>query len=252
MSLVRIRMKDTGVLAAVDALIADLSATGGLGRAMRFAASAIWIPNIEERLFNTDTSTSDYKAHLYSTMKDLSPRFVQYLGNASGWADVMEWERVNKRGGYREDEISGAIAKALRASQAMNMGGIIAVGIGNIEQLIGATSNLDGSNEYKMWEILQYGTGTYAGKGQIVRAGKKMIFYDKTKTSFVDQGAHVNDTEHGILARQTKSKGFRGREYFVQLDGTMHESDIVTQTYILNYINKTIRKYSYKKGGVRG
>jgi len=253
-TLVRARIRDTGVTQAINGFIMDMSSpTGRLGAAMRYAANAIWIPNIEERLFHTDTSQSDYRAHMHDSMKSLSPGFVQALGNASGWADVLEWQRVNDSGGYKDGEISQAIRKAIKASQVMQMGGVLAIGIGNIEEMESATAHLDTGSSHKMWEILQYGTGTHAGKGEIVRAGKKMIFYDETKTSFVNQGTSLGQTEHGILARQTKSPGFKGREYFVQLDGTMHESDLVTQVYVLNEINRIIKKWSFKKGGgVRG
>jgi len=251
--LVRARIKDKGVTQAINGFIMDMSSpTGRLAAAMKYAANAIWIPNIEERLFHTDTSQSNYRAHMYDSMKSLSPGFVQALGNASGWADVLEWQRINDRGGYKDGEISQAIRKAIKASHVMQVGGVLAIGIGNISELESATKNLDGNNAYKMWEILQYGTGTFAGKGEIIRAGKKMIFYDETKTSFVNQGTSLGQTEHGILARQTKSAGFKGREYFVQLDGTMHESDLVTQVYIINEINRIIKKWSFKKGGVKG
>jgi hypothetical protein len=250
-SLVRTRIKTLGVTQAVNGLMMDMSSPSGrLAAAMRYAANAIWIPNIEERLFHTDTSQSNYRAHMFDSMKNLSPGFVQALGNASGWADVLEWQRVNDSGGYKDGEISQAIRKAIKASQVMQIGGVLAIGIGNISDLESATAQLDGNNAYKMWEILQYGTGTFAGKGEIIRVGKQ-IFYDDTKTSFV--GGALAQGEHGILASQTKSAGFKGREYFVQLDGTMHESDLVTQVYVLNEINRIIKKWSFKKGGgVRG
>jgi len=240
--MIKMRIKDAGVLASADALIANLTSTAVMGRVMRFAANAIWVPNIEERLFNTDTSQSNYSSHLYKSMKDLSPEFVKYLGNSTGWADVMEWERRVK-GGYKEGEISEAISLALKSSEAMNIGGILAVGIGNLNELKNVMSRLDGDSKYKLWEIVQFGTGTYAGKGEIIRVGKQ-IFYDEKKVNKFG--------EHGIMARVTKSPGFKGREYFVQLDGTMHESDIVTKTFILNYINRVIKRYSYKGSGARG
>jgi len=243
--MIRVRIKDTGVISAVNGLINDLTEVATMGTVMKFAANAIWIPKIESRLFNNETSTSNYEAHLYQSMKDLSPNFVRALGNATGWADVMEWERRNRGGGYKEGEVTSAIARVLRVSQAMKVGGVLAVGIGDLEELQGATIHLDGDSKYKLWQILQWGTGEYAGKGKILRVGKQ-IFYNENMTSFADA------TEHGILAYQTKSPGFKGREYFVQLDGTMHESDLVTKAYILNYINNTIKKWSYKGKSVRG
>ena len=191
--MLRLKINDIGVIRAMEGLMTDLTSASKMGAAMRFAASAIWIPNIEERLFNTDTSRSNYKAHLNQSMSQLSPKFVNFLGNASGWADVMEWER-RVPGGYKEGQISEAIAKALDASQAVNMGGVLAVGIGELSKLNNLFPQLDGTRRIKLWQILQHGTGTFAGGGKILRVGKQVFFNDGMTNQF---------GEHGILAYQT-------------------------------------------------
>ena len=238
--MLRLRINEIGVIRAMEAFMTAM--TTDLGKAMQTAVTGILIPMIEDRLFNTDTSTSGYKDFLYNTMKGLSPDFVSYLGNASGWADVMEWQRKTSSG-YKEGEITQAIGAALRASHAVNAGGVLAVGVGSIQELNNILPHLDGDRTIKLWEIINYGTGEGAGKGRVIRTGKQIFYNPKMVNQF---------GEHGILARQTSNPGFKGREYFVQLDGTMHEGDIAVKVEILNYINLLIKKYSYKGSGVRG
>lgn len=50
----------------------------------------------------------------------------------------------------------------------------------------------------------------------------------------------------GHITGQTVNPGFRGREFLVQMDGTIIESDRIIATEILSYIDKSVRKYSFK------
>jgi hypothetical protein len=234
--MIQLKMDFSGVEEATRKLVRDLSSIHKLGRIMRFASSAIWVPNISGRLLNTDTSTSGYQAHLNKSMYQLDPAFVERLAGQSlnsqasiDWALQTEAER-RVPGGYKPGEISQAIDSAIRASQPTKVAGIIAVGIGDIDELNNLFPILDEGRKWKLWEILQYGTGAGAGKGDVVRVGKQIFFSEKL--------------QRGIITRETTNPGFKGREYFVQLDGTFHESDYLTRDYIIRYMEKVVKKYS--------
>lgn len=227
---IELTFDSSGVEKAIENLKKDLTEIDTVGKILYHAASAIWVPRIQERLFNR-TGKSGYEDDLDKTMNELDPDFVKKLGNRSGWADRTEAERRN----YHRGEITSKISNAIKASLPRKGGGVIAVGIGDLNLLNEImVSDQKGEDGYKIWEILQWGTGQYIpGGAPVLRMGKQVFFY--------------NQFQQGVLAFQTINPGFAGREYFVQLDGTFHESDYISRDYIIKYMKGIVKKYSYKK-----
>ena len=228
----------SGVEKAVKQLRKMLAEVSTMGRILQYAASAIWVPNIEDRLLSNITTTSGYRQFLDQALSNLDPDFVARLGNASGWADRSEAERR----GYNPGEITEKISEAIKASIPVKTPGIIAVGIGNINLLNGLLNHVTGESKYKIWQILQWGTGEYVpGGSAVIRTGKQVFFESKEQRGvLIEEGNPLADKEF------TKNPGFKGREYFVQIDGSIHESDYVSRDYVLRYMRKIIKKYSYK------
>lgn len=227
---IELTFDSSGVEKAIENLKRDLTEVETIGKILYHAASAIWIPRIQERLFQR-TGASGYETDLAKTMEELDPDFVKRLGNQSGWANRTEAERRN----YQRGEITSKISNAIKASLPIKGGGVIAVGIGDLNLLNEImASDPKGEEGYKIWQILQWGTGQYVpGGSPVLRIGKQVFFY--------------NEFQKGVLAYQTVNPGFAGREYFVQLDGTIHESDYISREYVLKYMRKIVKKYSYKK-----
>jgi hypothetical protein len=202
-----------------------------MGIAMKLISDGVWVRNIKARL-NVRTATSGYEAELSQTMKKLDPKFAKALGGGA-WADRTEAER-RAPGGYNRGEITSKIENAIKASEPFKIPDGIAVGIGEFEVLNNLFPGLGVEQRYKLWQILNYGTGTIgAGGGPVIRTKKQVFFNRKLRK--------------GILAYTTSNPGFKGREFFVKMDNTMHESDIVVQQHIIRYMRAVVKNLSYRK-----
>jgi hypothetical protein len=219
----------TGVLMAVSKLEKTLTEYGAIGQVLRNATNAIWIPNIKQRLFKS-TSTSGYSAELGNTMYELDPDFVNRIGS-NRLRSVTEGER-RAPGGYIKGEISELIEDAIKAETASAVKGHIAIGVGNLDKLNNIMPHLGADDGTKIWQILNYGTGIYYNGSPTVRIGLQIFFNRKIGK--------------GVIAQQTSNEGFKGREFFVQLDNTMHESDYLTKDRVIDYMMRVVKKYSYK------
>jgi len=234
MSLINCRIASTGVNFCLKGLIAELTQVNTIGAFMQNLCASTWVDMIRTRLFENQTSTSNYSRNLDSTMWQLDPEFVEYLGGGawSVWANKTEAERR----GYEEGTIVPAISMAISASPPIMGAKTVFVGVGHVETLNKVFSYVTKDSKFKIWQILNYGEGSKAGLSDIVRGAagvdNPQIFYDG-KT-----GGHITG--------QTVNPGFRGREFLVQMDGTIIESDRIIATEILSYIDKSVRKYSFK------
>jgi hypothetical protein len=224
--MIAMSVDSTGVLKAIKELETRLTEYSGIGKVMRNVTNAIWIPNIKVRLFDSK-STSGYEQDLDSTMYDLDPEFVDRLGSQK-LRDVTEGERR----GYNRGEITSLIDKTIIAQTASVIKGNIAIGVGNLEQLNQIMPHISAKDGATIWQIIHYGTGSKAGGSDVVRYGRQ-VFFDRR-------------IGKGVLAQKTTNAGFKGREFFVQLDNTMHESDFEAREKILEYMRKVVKKYSYK------
>lgn len=204
---------------------------------MQFGAEMYQVRNIKQRL-NVRTGTSGYEMELRSTMKKLDEQFVNRLsGNysvdaadfsSSGWANRTEAERRVKGSGYRKGKITKAIERTIRASQPFKIVGGQAVGIAAYAELDNLFPQLGVEDTYKLWQILNYGTGNLgAGGSPVIRTGKQVFYNRKIRK--------------GVLAYRTSNPGFKGREFFVKMDGSMHQADIATRNYIINYMRQVLR-----------
>lgn len=230
MNLISLNIDLSSVVENVRSMINDLSSPDTMGKQLYIAASQKWIPNIHDRLMNTNTSTSGYRSELSYSMSELDPEFVALIGNDSGWADKTEAQRRTKDG-YRPGEITQAIKSAITASLPISDDGYIFVGIGDYDKLDNAYKISGTDMQYKIWQVLQWGTGVYGPYGSpVVRKGKQIFFHRA-------YGA-------GIIANETVNPGFKGREFFVQLDGSFHMSDYETVEFIMSYISKVVREHS--------
>ena len=214
-----------------------LTSPGKIGKFMQAAAELNQVRNIKQRL-NVRTGTSGYEMELKSTMKKLDEQFVRRLsGNysvdaadfgSSGWANRTEAERRVSGGGYRKGKITKAIEKTIRASEPFKVVGGIAIGIGAYAELDNLFPQLGVEDTYKLWQILNYGTGTLgAGGSAVIRTGKQ-IFYNRK-------------IRQGVLAYRTSNPGFKGREFFVKMDGSMHQADIMTRNHIFKYMREALK-----------
>jgi hypothetical protein len=215
----------------------SLTSLDKMGKIMQLGAEMYQVRNIKQRL-NVRTGTSGYEMELKSTMKKLDEQFVNMLsGNysvdaadfgSSGWANRTEAERRVKGGGYRKGRITKAIERTIRASQPFKIVGGIAVGIGAYEELDNLFPQLGVEDTYKLWQILNYGVGTVgAGGSPVIRTGKQVFYNRKIRK--------------GVLAYRTSNPGFKGREFFVKMDGSMHQADIATRNYIINYMRQVLK-----------
>lgn len=226
---INITFDASGVINAIDKVNHFLMDEETMGRILQYSASAIWIPLIEKRLFKS-TKQSDYDTVLNQTMfeldEDFAARSPQTFYKTEGERKIP--------GGYRKGEITNNIRNAIAASTPFKIGGIIAIGIGDKEMLDSVAGAIGNGSKYKIWEILQWGTGTYNPQNgsPVVRYGTQ-VFYD---------------TKHkkGVIVQQTVNPGFKGREYFVQLDGEIHYADYTVSNYVLKYMRRIVKKYSYK------
>lgn len=213
------------------------TSTNKLGRYMQYGAEHT-VDNIKKRL-NVRTGTSGYEQELKMTMKKLDQQFVNRLsGNyavdassfsGGAWANRTEAERRVKGTGYRKGIITKAIEKTIRVSEPFKVTGGIGVGIAAYDELNSLFPQLGVEDTYKLWQILNYGTGTLgAGSSPVVRTGKQVFYNRKIR--------------QGVLAYRTTNPGFKGREFFVKMDGSMHQADIMTRNYIFNYMREALKK----------
>lgn len=215
----------------------SLTSPDKMGKIMQLGAEIHQVTNIKQRL-NVRTGTSGYEQELRSTMRKLDEQFVRRLsGNysvdagdfsSSGWANRTESERRVKGSGYRKGRITKAIEKTIKASQPFKIVGGQAVGIAAYSELNNLFPQLGVEDTYKLWQILNYGTGTLgAGGSPVIRTGKQVFYNRKIR--------------QGVLAYRTSNPGFKGREFFVKMDGSMHQADIATRNYIINYMRQVLK-----------
>jgi len=230
--MIKLEIDGSGALSAIKKLRNGLLGVDMMGRILEHATSAIWIPLIVGRL-NKSTATTAYENELDQSLQQLDKDFADWVDPYGTWTYQPEWKR-RIAGGYRKGEITDNIESAIRASTPIAGEGYIAVGIGDISLLNDLAPIIGENSHFHIWEILQWGTGVYSPKGgsPIVRTGKQ-IFFDRKQ-------------DKGVMAYQTVNPGFRGREYFVQLDGDIHKADYAVRDYVLRYMRKIVKKYSYK------
>lgn len=236
---IKITADRSGVTRSFEQLKERLMSPSRMGQVMKITADSIWIPNIKARL-GVRTSTSGYEQELSETMNKLDPEFVARLAGQSlnsiarsDWADRSEADR-RVPGGYNQGEITNAIEQAIKSSQPLDIVDGVAVGIGSYDVLDSLFPQLDAERTYKLWQILNYGTGTIgAGGGPVIRTGKQVFYNRKLRK--------------GVLAYTTSNPGFKGREFFVKMDNTMHESDFVVQRTIVRYMKSVVKELSYRK-----
>jgi len=230
--MIDITVDASGAIKFAEDLEKYLTEVQTIGRILQYATSVIWIPNIKTRLFKS-TSKTFYQGELGQTMRQLDPDFVDRLGGGN-WADVTEAERR----GYNKGEITEAISQAIKAEIADATKGHIAVGVGDLDILNSISAGVANSEVgHSIWQILNYGTGMFVpGGSSIIRYGKQ-VFFNRT-------------LDTGVLAWKTENPGFRGREYFVQLDNTFHESDYLTRDYVIRYMANIVKRLSYGGKGV--
>lgn len=207
-----------------------------MGRVLHAAASMVWVPKIIHRLKTNQTSVSGWENDDVLTIMQRDPDFVQQLGPPYDWAERDEQERRGYKPG-KEKEIENAI----KASQPYRGSGYVFVGIGDISLLDSAAKISTDNPGIKLWKLLQWGTGIYGKeKRPIVRYGRQI---------FLDRRQHGAFNWKPVLVEEgagTYNEGFMGREFFVQLDGDIHESDFETVKGVREYITKKLKQYSYK------
>jgi len=194
--MININIDGSGAISAIRGLRRDLEEVDTIGKILRNAVTAIWIPNITKRL-KVPTGTSGYEFSLNKTMNELDPDFVSSL-SSSAWANQVEAERKIP-GGYQKGEITKSIEGAIKPSSPIK------------------------------------GTGVYNpyNRHMIIRTGNQ-VFFDSTG----DGG--------GVATPVTKNAGFKGRGYFVQLDGDFHSADYSIKFAIFDYMKKMLAKYNFK------
>lgn len=200
------------------------------------SAAGLLVDNIHARL-NVRTGMSGYENELKSTMWRLDEDFVRRLsGNyyvdaaqfsSSAWANRTEAERRVKGSGYKKGRITRAIKEAISVSEPIKTAEGTGVGIGSFDKLNNLFTHLDVERKYKLWQIINYGTGTLGAKGSPVIRTRKQIFYNRK-------------TRKGVLAYTTINPGFKGREFLVKMDGSMHKADIVARNQIFSYLREVL------------
>jgi hypothetical protein len=129
--------------------------------------------------------------------------------------------------------ITDDIINAIDSSPPMKINdNVLMVGIGDIQKLNSLTQ-LPGTQWY-LWELLEYGTGTYRPGGQeIIRRGRQ-IFYDR------------DGSGQGILTHQTVNPGFEGRHAFMTVTGDFYDDQLMSIEFIMDYINHWVKTLSWK------
>jgi len=229
--LIKININGNGAIKAIQGLRRDLFEIETIGKVLYHASSVIWIKHIKDRLHES-TGASAYEYSLNRTMFELDPDFVNGMVTHD-WALQTEAQRRTP-GGYKKGNITKKIESAIKASPPIKGDGYIAVGIANID-LLNSLAGLTGTNaKIEIWRVLQFGTGLFNpfGPKAVVRTGNQVFFSSKTG--------------NGIQTQKTVNPGFRGREYFVRLDGDIHRDDVDVKQYIIEYMKRITKKYSFK------
>jgi len=225
----------SGVMKAYEQLYEALLGEA-MGRVLHKAASMVWVPKILHRLKNNDTSVSGWRNDDVMTIMERDPEFVQQLGPPYDWAERDEQDRRGYTPGKTDE-----IANAIKASQPYKGRGYVYVGIGNIDLLNSVAEITTDNPGIKLWKLLQWGTGIYGKeKRPIVRYGRQIFLDRRQRGAFNWKPVLVEE------GKGTINEGFMGREYFVQLDGDIHESDFETVQGVRRYIDKKVKQYSYK------
>lgn len=165
-------------------------------------------------------------------MYDLDPGFVNSLATQA-WAMQTEADR-RLPGGYKRGKITSDISDAIKSSEVISDDGFVAVGIADIEDLNAVAGIMGKGSDVEIWRILQFGYGVdspYGGHA-VQRIGNQ-VFY----STVLGRGIHTNITIN---------KGFKGREYFVRLDGDIYSSDYAVVNYIMDYLKYQLNRYSFK------
>lgn len=229
---IQIDIDISGVVKAVKGLQHSLLDAETMGRILQYASSVIWIPNVFERL-DKSTAKSGYEKELDKTLYELDKEFVLKHPNRR-YFTMTEAERRTRNGGYQKGEITANIKSVIDVSEPIAGEGYIAVGIGDrdlLNQVAGAIGNTD----IPIWEVLQWGTGIYNPKSgsPVIRVGLQVFFHRKVGKA--------------VAVKRTKNPGFEGRQYFVQLDGNIHQADYSVVDYVTRYMRRMLKRYSYKK-----
>jgi len=229
--MISITIDSSGVKKAIANLEKSLNRTDTVGRILQYASSVIWIPLVLSRLDNR-TGKSNYREELDRTMFDLDSEFANKFRQNDRF-NLTEAQRRTESG-YVEGEITESIKSAIKPSQPIKGYGYIAVGIGDIDLLNQLAGPIGRNSAYSIWEILQWGTGVYNPKNgsPVIRNGVQVFFN--------------RNIGKGVIVKKTTNPGFKGREYFVQLDGDIHKADYSVMQYVVGYMKKQVEKYSYK------
>jgi hypothetical protein len=148
--------------------------------------------------------------------------------SSGSWANRTEAERRIKGSGYKKGKITRALMEAMKPSPPEKIPDGVGIGIGRISVLDNLFSYLDVERQYKLWQIINYGTGTLGAKGSPVIRTKKQVFYDRK-------------VKKGVLAYTTSNPGFKGREFIVKMDGSMHRADMVVRDNIFIYLQEMLK-----------
>jgi len=210
---------------------AQITSEVGLGLAMKSAVDEVIVPKILKRL-DTKPESNDgkWRQEINMTMFGTDEDFVNRLGGNISWAMRTEGDRRGYEPG-KTDEIK----KGIKSSAPLKAGDSMIVGIGDLN-ILNNVARIRGN--HKLWQLLQWGTGIYGKSKSIIVRTKKQIFFDR-------RGGVGNFK--GVKTSITKNPGFEGRAFFLELDGTMHDSDMVVGDSVKGWITSLINKFSGKK-----
>ena len=233
MAMIKVKADFSKVIESFERIKDSFTSPEKVGRYMSIGLEVILAEAIRRRL-GVRTSTSGYDQELGATMSQLDKAFVARLAGQSlnsvarsDWADVSEAER-RAPGGYRKGQITKAISNAIKASHPMKIPGGVGAGLAKFSDLNNLFPQLGVEKRYKLWQIINYGTGTLgAGGSPVIRTGKQ-IFYNRK-------------VRKGFLAYTTINPGFKGREFFVKMDGSMHRSDLQLRDFIMSYLTESFK-----------
>jgi hypothetical protein len=233
--MIKLKADMSGILKKFERINTAITDPKKIGLGLHSAANLL-VNNILDRL-DVRTGLSGYEQELRKTMWQLDEDFVNRLsGNyyvdasqfsSASWANRTEAERRVKGSGYRRGRITKAIKSVIKASQPIEIADGTAVGIARFDELNNLFTHLGVEHQYKLWQILNYGTGTLGAKGSPVIRTKKQIFFNRK-------------IQKGILAYTTVNPGFKGREFFVKMDGSMHKTDIIARNQIFSYLRSVM------------
>jgi len=185
-----------------------------------------WIPNIQKRLENRK-SRSGYRDELDKTMAEL-------VGDKGGIlpSRFYTMTELERRGPYARMGMTEVISEIIaNPTLSIEDDGIVGY-VGDIEQLNEATKL---TQDHYLWEILEYGTGTYAGGSPIVREGFQVFF-------------NRDPSDPDIVRTEiTVNSGQEGRHYFMDVYGTFYASEIASGQKIIDKLNDAVNYFN--RGG---